>query len=188
MYAIRSYYAFLLLVSCHKDVKNDYQAEHDKMMANFKTEYGITESDKIDDGLYLKFTHQVNLDSSTALYPNGTSDVIVDLLGFLGSQGVFEATNYQDANDNGIYSEQYVYGPKRLDIRSLPLGLGVALLSMQEGESAIVLMDHRLRITSYNVCYTKLLRNRTIPGYLSPDTNPLHITPVCNHQMPDDDP
>lgn len=135
----------LLLSSCLKDDSAEKQAEHDRKLNSLKTEYGMTEADAMEEGLYRK----IIVDSEDTVTIESGDYIIVDVLGKYADNDVFDASDIDDAESYGIYRPDLVYGPYRLKLDKTFYGFYKALLGLRQGNEVNMVFSQDVAFLDY---------------------------------------
>lgn len=131
--------------SCLDNKVEEYEAEAKSKHENYKNQNGFTEEHHIVNGIYLKFEGDVD---PTA--PTGETGNTINLsyTGKYTNGEEFETTDIE--RSAGIpYNEVFIYGPKRLKLGSLIVGMDTALKLMPAGSKAEILIPHEYAYGDY---------------------------------------
>jgi hypothetical protein len=131
----------LIATSCLKNDTEERIAAHDAAFAALKASLGITEDENIGDNIYVHFTYIPPITGDT-LRPGGDDFIVTDYIGYNSKMEAFDVTNAQDAENEGLYRTDVVYGPVRLQVNQTFLGFYKAVQHMPEGSSAVMLFPH----------------------------------------------
>lgn len=135
----------VILNSCLEDDSAERQADHDRKLNMLKSEYGMTESDVLEGGIYRKVIEG----EDTSVYIESTDYIIADVIGKYAIEGVFDASDADIAEDNGLYRPDLVYGPYRLKIDQTFYGFYKALLGVVEGSEVEMVLSHSVAFLDY---------------------------------------
>ena len=135
----------LLLSSCLKDNSAEKLAEHDRKLNDLKAEYGMTEEDAMEEGLYRKIISETE---DTIVVQSGDY-IIVDVLGTYAYDDIFDASDADRAESAGIYRPDLVYGPYRLKLDKTFYGFYMALLGLKEGTEVNMVFSQDVAFLDY---------------------------------------
>lgn len=149
----------ILLSSCLNKETQKLQDEENSKIANLKSKYGITEADAIGQGVYLQFRGARGGDT---LKPQINNMVIVTYTGEYSDGTVFDLTDSATAVANNLYSTSYIYGPARIRVGYSIAGINLALMHMNEGSEAYILIPSSMAWNNYEPLFYDLSLLRVI--------------------------
>jgi FKBP-type peptidyl-prolyl cis-trans isomerase len=135
----------IMMSSCLKDDSEERLAEHDRKLNDLKAEYGMTEADALEDGLYIKVVSTTE-DSVTI---RGTDYLILDVLGKYADNEVFDASDADAAENAGIFRPDLVYGPYRLKLDKTFYGFYMALQGLKQGDEVNMVFSQDVAFLDY---------------------------------------
>lgn len=139
----------ILLSSCLKDNTAEKKAEHDSKMNSLKSEYGMTDSDLLEEGIYRKIISEPDVKDEADTIKGGDY-IIIDVKGTYAYGNVFDASDVDVAEEEGIYRPDLVYGPYRYKLDKTIYGFYSALQGLKEGTEVHLVFSHEFAFYDYN--------------------------------------
>jgi FKBP-type peptidyl-prolyl cis-trans isomerase len=149
----------ILLSSCLNKETQKLQDEENSKIANLKSKYTITEADAIGQGVYLQF---IGTRGGDTLKPQINNVVIVTYTGEYSDGTIFDLTDSVTAVAKNLYSTSYIYGPARIRVGYSIAGINLALMHMNEGSEAKILIPSAMAWNNYEPLYYHLSLLRVI--------------------------
>ncbi len=138
----------MLLNSCLKDNTAEKQAEHDSKLNSLKSEYQMTDSDLLEEYIYRKIISEPDVKEDADTVKSGDY-IIADVMGTYAYGDVFDASNEDEAEAEGIYRSDLVYGPYRLKIDRTIYGFYSGLQGLKEGTEVNLVFSHEVAFLDY---------------------------------------
>jgi FKBP-type peptidyl-prolyl cis-trans isomerase len=150
------FFASSCLESEFEEKEKEEQSKIDEFLRNHSE---ISENDKLESGIYLKFLY--DNEASDTLKPGTGNTVVLQYTGRYAdaSEIVFETTDPTLGNEL-FPSRYYVYGDIRLKMGELIYGFDTTLRHLSIGDSVIMVIPSKYMWYDYNpVAYNVLLKN-----------------------------
>lgn len=147
----------VLTTACLKNEFEEKEKEELDKINQIVADYGFTESEKLESGIYLKF-HYDNPETDT-LKPGTGNTVLLQYTGRYSDGTIFETTD--PAEGANLVPERYfVYGDIRLKMGELVYGFDTTLRYLSSGDSVSMLIPSKYMWYDYNpVVYNVILKD-----------------------------
>ncbi len=143
--------AAVLFTSCLKDEQGELMAEHDRKMNEMKILYGFTETDTLPGGYGIYIKYSLKTDSIRKATVNDM--IVVDYVGTKYSGEIFDLSRLSVAEDEGLYDDEFIYGPGRFWVSNTFPGFQLSILDMPVGSKAGILVPGSLWNGYYEPVY-----------------------------------
>jgi len=132
----------VFFISCLDNEQEKLIAEHDQRMEEMKTKYGFEETDTLPGGYGVYIKYSINTDSIRKATLNDM--VVIDYVGTNYSGDIFDVSRKSVAESEGIYDDEFIYGPARFYVNHLFYGFQLAIPDMPVGSKAKILVPGNL--------------------------------------------
>lgn len=135
----------LFFTGCFRDDSEELKEKEQRLLEKYLLDNGITQAPTAS-GLYF-----ILLKDTVGISPDITDVVEFEYTGRLIDNQLFGTTYKDVAEEENIYSENFIYGPTRLILQYAIPGLAEGFQLMEEGEKATLIMPSDLAYGSNSV-------------------------------------